>query len=138
MKVSSDYKNIKPSDVLNMKEPAEKFLCPIEANTYGIQFVYFKIRNYETNDTLVQIAKKLQDIGKPPSESSRKIRYNFGPYFFMLKVIGTTLKFKNGPQPVKNFKMIERHYFKNKLIKSYEFTAPFCMPGSTNEMEAIY
>jgi hypothetical protein len=50
----------------------------------------------------------------------------------MLKVIGTTLKFKNGPQPVKNFKMIERHYFKNKLIKSYEFVAPFCMPNSTN------
>lgn len=34
--------------------------------------------------------------------------------------------------------MIERHYFKNELIKSYKFTAPFCMPLSTNSMEAIY
>ena len=34
--------------------------------------------------------------------------------------------------------MIERHYFKGKLIKSYEFSVPFCMPNSTNEMQAIY
>ena len=53
MKEISDYKNIRPEDVLNMKGPAEKFLCPVEANTYNIEFVYFKIRNYETNDTLV-------------------------------------------------------------------------------------
>jgi hypothetical protein len=46
MKESSDYKNIKPEDVLNMNKPAESFLCPVEANTFGIEFVYFKIRNY--------------------------------------------------------------------------------------------
>ena len=34
--------------------------------------------------------------------------------------------------------MIERHYFRDKLIKSYEFTFPFCMPNSTNEWESIY
>lgn len=49
-------------------------------------------------------------------------------------MIGTTLKFRVGGKAVKNLKMIERHYFKNKLIKSYEFTFPFCMPNSTNEM----
>lgn len=26
----------------------------------------------------------------------------------------------------------------NKLMKSFDFTFPFCMPGSTNEWEAIY
>ena len=34
--------------------------------------------------------------------------------------------------------MIERHYFKNKLIKSYEFTFPFCIPNTSNSWEAIY
>ena len=34
--------------------------------------------------------------------------------------------------------MIERHYFKQKLIKSYEFEVPFCMPSSRNSMEAVY
>ena len=68
----------------------------------------------------------------------RTIKYHFGPAFFDLKTIGTTLEFKVGGKPVKGFTMIERHYFKNELIKSYTFSAPFCMPNSTNSMEAIY
>src|SRR5437868_5218174 len=31
------------------------------------------------------------------------------------------LKFKVGDKEVKNFRMIERHYHGNKLIKSYDF-----------------
>jgi hypothetical protein len=34
--------------------------------------------------------------------------------------------------------MVERHYYKKKLVKSYEFTFPFCIPGSTNTWENIY
>eukprot|EP01052_Picozoa_sp_SAG31_P018838 SAG31_NODE_1350_length_8681_cov_14.408879_6_plen_137_part_00 len=34
--------------------------------------------------------------------------------------------------------MIERHYFKDKLIKSFDFTFPFCIPNSTNSWEAVY
>mmetsp|Transcript_488 Transcript_488/g.680 ORF Transcript_488/g.680 Transcript_488/m.680 type:complete len:155 (+) Transcript_488:477-941(+) len=34
--------------------------------------------------------------------------------------------------------MIERHYFRNKLIKSYDFTFPFCIPGSTNNWDVVY
>lgn len=34
--------------------------------------------------------------------------------------------------------MIERHYFKDKLIRSYDFAFGFCIPGSTNSWEAIY
>lgn len=64
----------------------------------------------------------------------RTIKYHFGPFFFDLKTIGTTLTFKVGSKPVKKFKMIERHYFKGELIKSYEFNAPFCMPNSVNDM----
>jgi len=33
---------------------------------------------------------------------------------------------------------VERHYFKGKLIKSWEFTVNFCMPNSTNTWEAMY
>ena len=55
-----------------------------------------------------------------------------------MKALGTTLTFAVGAQPVKNFTMIERHYFKEKLIKSFEFTFPFCIPNSTNTWEFIY
>ena len=34
--------------------------------------------------------------------------------------------------------MIERHYFRNRLIKSFDFTFPFCPPGSTNTWYSEY
>mmetsp|Transcript_24789 Transcript_24789/g.72620 ORF Transcript_24789/g.72620 Transcript_24789/m.72620 type:complete len:145 (-) Transcript_24789:1628-2062(-) len=34
--------------------------------------------------------------------------------------------------------MIERHYFGNKLVKSYDFTFGFCIPGSVNTWDAVY
>lgn len=34
--------------------------------------------------------------------------------------------------------MIERHYFKNTLVKSFDFNFGFCIPGSTNTWEAVY
>jgi len=34
--------------------------------------------------------------------------------------------------------MIERHYYKDKLIQSFDFTFPFCIPNSVNDWESIY
>ena len=34
--------------------------------------------------------------------------------------------------------MVERHYFKNKLLKSFDFDFGFCMPFSRNSCEHIY
>ena len=43
-----------------------------------------------------------------------------------------------GDQPLHNFRMIERHYFKQALVKSYDFTLPFVIPNTTNTWEVIY
>lgn len=43
-----------------------------------------------------------------------------------------------GITPVQNFRMIERHYFKGRLLRSYDFTFGFVIPGSTNSWEALY
>lgn len=37
-----------------------------------------------------------------------------------------------------NFRMIERHYVGDRLIKSYDFTFGFCIPGSTNTWDTVY
>ncbi len=66
------------------------------------------------------------------------VRYHFGPDFFHLRTIGTSLVFRVGSLPVKNFIMIERHYFRQQLIKSFKFSIPFCIPNTTNSLEAIY
>jgi len=48
------------------------------------------------------------------------------------------LRFKVGDQPANNFRMIEIHYFKDKVVRVYDFTFGFCIPNSTNSWEAIY
>jgi hypothetical protein len=49
-----------------------------------------------------------------------------------------SLTFSVGPEPIENFRMIERHYFRDILIKSFDFNFGFCIPNSTNTWEAIY
>ena len=68
----------------------------------------------------------------------RTIKYHFGPAFFDLKTIGTTYEFRVGSKPLKNVTVIEKHYFKDKLLKTYNFSFPFCMANSTNSIEFIY
>ena len=34
--------------------------------------------------------------------------------------------------------MIERHYFRDRLLKSFDFEFGFCIPNSKNTVEHIY
>ena len=68
----------------------------------------------------------------------RQIKYRFPAEFLKFRTISTTLTFRVGNNEVKNFRMIERHYFRSKLIRSYDFNFHFVMPNSTNTWEAVY
>ena len=48
------------------------------------------------------------------------------------------IEFSVGDKSVSHFRMIERHYFRNHLIKSFDFDFGFCMPNTTNTCEQIY
>ena len=56
----------------------------------------------------------------------------------MLKTVGLTLHFGIGDKEIKNMEMVERHYFRGKVIRSYSFKFGFVIPGSTNSWEFIY
>jgi hypothetical protein len=43
-----------------------------------------------------------------------------------------------GELAVPNFRMIERHYFRDRLVQNYDFAFGFCIPNSTNTWEQIY
>lgn len=48
------------------------------------------------------------------------------------------LTFAVGPSEIKSFRIVERHYFKNKLVRSYDFCFGFCIPKSINNWETVY
>ena len=70
--------------------------------------------------------------------TTRVIKYHLGPDFLRLKTVGLTLTFSNGDKPINNMQMIERHYFRGKVIRSYDFKFGFVIPSSTNSWEFIY
>ncbi|CCW70485.1 unnamed protein product [Phytomonas sp. Hart1] len=72
-------------------------------------------------------------------EAARTIHYRFSPDFLRLRTVGAKVVFGvNGDTPVPNFRMIERHYFRDTLIKSFDFSFGFCIPHSMNTWESIY
>jgi len=134
-----------PEQVLNFHCPTKGYLCPLSANTYGIDFLSFRIRDYHSGTQLFEVARDPDappvDVSQIPPEMEDQVRcisYDFGKDFLDLETIGTTLEFSVGPREVDDFRMIERHYFRDTLVKSYDFMFGFCIPNSTNTWEAIY
>mmetsp|Transcript_3834 Transcript_3834/g.6492 ORF Transcript_3834/g.6492 Transcript_3834/m.6492 type:complete len:264 (+) Transcript_3834:58-849(+) len=137
--------NVTPADVNTLQKPTEGFLCSMSDNKYGIEFLSFCISDYDTKDIIFEVGK-----GSPPppdmsldfstlgEDMYRKIKYTFSEDVLKLPFIQTTLQFGVGDNEVHDFRMIERHYFRGKLVKSFDFEFGFCIPGSVNCWDAIY
>eukprot|EP00343_Euplotes_focardii_P005844 CAMPEP_0205816882 /NCGR_PEP_ID=MMETSP0205-20121125/23395_1 /ASSEMBLY_ACC=CAM_ASM_000278 /TAXON_ID=36767 /ORGANISM="Euplotes focardii, Strain TN1" /LENGTH=113 /DNA_ID=CAMNT_0053106123 /DNA_START=65 /DNA_END=406 /DNA_ORIENTATION=- len=113
-----------------MKTASKQFLCKPSDNTFNIQFLRYKIRDMDSGITLVDIQDDGAGDDKGVDEDSipedeRLLRYQFGPDFLELKNIGTQLEFSVGDKEVKDLVMIEKHYFKDQLLKQYEFDFKF-------------
>ncbi|XP_033123199.1 protein unc-119 homolog B-like [Anneissia japonica] len=138
---------VSPEDVLKLVRCTENYLCDPDANIYNIDFTRFKIRDMESNTVLFEIAKpppseddeeEETDVEDVDPNAGRFVRYQFTPQFLKLNTIGATVEFQVGDQPVNNFRMIERHYFKERLLKSFDFNFGFIIPNSKNTCEHIY
>lgn len=130
---------VTPEYVSSLTEATDRFLCPLAANIYGIEFVYFKVRDLESGAVLFEVQNEEEEPHEVVEDDTiRTIKYHLGPDFLNLTALGSTIGFKVGGLPVTNFRMIERHYYKTTLLKSFDFNLEFCMPGSSNTWEVIY
>ncbi|XP_076836128.1 protein unc-119 homolog B [Brachyhypopomus gauderio] len=134
---------ITPEDVLGLQKITENYLCGPEDNVYNIDFTRFKIRDMETGTVLFEITKPpATDKGGEKRDvdpnAGRFVRYQFTPAFLRLRQVGATVEFTVGDIPINNFRMIERHYFRDQLLKSFDFEFGFCIPSSKNTCEHIY
>lgn len=137
---------IRPEHVLRLSRVTENYLCKPEDNIYSIDFTRFKIRDLETGTVLFEIAKPCvsgqeeeeEEGGDVDLSAGRFVRYQFTPAFLRLRTVGATVEFTVGDKPVSNFRMIERHYFRERLLKNFDFDFGFCIPSSRNTCEHIY
>uniref|UniRef100_A0A8C4D9U7 GMP phosphodiesterase delta subunit domain-containing protein n=1 Tax=Dicentrarchus labrax TaxID=13489 RepID=A0A8C4D9U7_DICLA len=135
--------HITPEDVLGLRVATRGYLCKPEDNIYNIDFVRFKIRDLETSTVLFEIAKPPhtdddEENREADASAGRFVRYQFTPAFLRLRTVGATVEFTVGNRPLNNFRMIERHYFRDHLLKSFDFDFGFCIPNSRNTCEHIY
>ncbi|XP_018604239.1 protein unc-119 homolog B-like [Scleropages formosus] len=141
---------IGPEDVLGLRSVTTDYLCKPEDNVYKIDFTRFKIRDLETGTVLFEIAKPPstgpeedeeegdEENREVDSSAGRFVRYQFTPAFLRLRTVGATVEFTVGERPVHGFRMIERHFFREHLLKSFDFDFGFCIPNSRNTCEHIY
>ncbi|XP_002126606.2 protein unc-119 homolog B [Ciona intestinalis] len=138
--------SITPEDTLRLTCSTDNYLCEVEDNVYGIDFTRFKIRDLESDTVLFEISKPSKEempdlpgsVDVTDPNAGRFVRYQFTPQFLNLKTIGATVEFVVGDTPVQSFRMIERHYFRSQLLKSFDFDFGFCIPNSKNTCEHIY
>ncbi|KAK2489259.1 hypothetical protein MC885_006155 [Smutsia gigantea] len=133
---------IRPEHVLRLSRATENYLCKPEDNVYSIDFTRFKIRDMETGTVLFEIAKprvsdqeeeeEEEEGGDVDVSAGRFVRYQFTPAFLRLRTVGATVEFTVGDKPVSNFRMIERHYFRERLLKNFDFDFGFCITSSRN------
>lgn len=140
---------VTPDDILRLGKITENYLCPPEANIYSIDFTRFKLRDMDTGTVLFEVAKPEHPQGDDDEDADidteeadpnagRFVRYQFTSQFLKLRTVGATVEFTVGDKPVSKFRMIERHFFREKLLKSFDFEFGFCIPNSKNTCEHIY
>lgn len=140
---------VSPDDVIRLNAITEKYLCPPEANVFNIDFTRFKLRDLDTGTVLFEVAKPEShsqvdedqdelEVEETDPNAGRFVRYQFTPQFLKLKTVGATVEFTVGDKPVNKFRMIERHYFRDTCLKSFDFEFGFCIPNSKNTVEHIY
>ncbi|KAM4634171.1 matrix metallopeptidase 25a [Polymixia lowei] len=131
---------VTPQHVLRMNSYTKDYLCSPEDNIYNISFSRFKIRDLQSGGVILDIKTHGPTEVKDVTEvnAGRFIQYRFSPAFLSLREIGATLEFTVGSKAVNHFRLIERHFFRNLILKTFDFEIGFCIPYSRNTCEHIY
>ncbi|CAF0901155.1 unnamed protein product [Adineta ricciae] len=128
-------------DIFRLQKSTNGYLTETDDNVYKIDFVHFRIRDMKTNKVLFEVQRECDEdeaMDNDDPSAGRFVQYHFPPSFLKLKQVGALVGFKVGNREVKSFRMIERHFFRDQLIKSFDFDFGFCPPNTTNSIEHIY
>lgn len=73
------------------------FLCPLSANSYGVEFLSFDIKDYESKTRIFRVGRDMEgpmdgmemDVDPHNPDSMRTIRYKFSEDVLRMPVIST-------------------------------------------------
>ncbi|XP_065314503.1 protein unc-119 homolog B-A-like isoform X2 [Gordionus sp. m RMFG-2023] len=150
-------KIITPEDVMKIRMPTRNYLCPMEANVFGIDFTRFQIREIPSNRVIFQINKSFWREHEFSKDASLLLPNGSGTIILLISLssfsksfiihlvscndelnIYKIVEFTVGNHEIQDFRMIEHHFFRDTLIKSFDFDFGFCIPNTVNTCEHIY
>mmetsp|Transcript_57694 Transcript_57694/g.182700 ORF Transcript_57694/g.182700 Transcript_57694/m.182700 type:complete len:134 (+) Transcript_57694:1471-1872(+) len=89
-------KGTTPDAVLAFTGPTTEYLCPLSANKYGIEFLDFEVKDYDSGKSLFKVSKDPDapplpaDIDPELEDQIRTIRYTFPPEFLSFQTVRTS------------------------------------------------
>lgn len=140
-------------EVLALTKPTERFVCPLDANKFGIEFIGITMVDGEnpkhelyhnsngTGSDVENFMDMLRFLSMMGDDSPRVLEYELDSSFLDLSHVQVTTAFKvHGKGPLPSLRMIERHYHKDKLLMSYDFTytGPTPAPGEVATWSFVY
>uniref|UniRef100_A0A3P8S9W0 Unc-119 lipid binding chaperone c n=1 Tax=Amphiprion percula TaxID=161767 RepID=A0A3P8S9W0_AMPPE len=130
---------LNPEDIPIKASRDDNYLCSPEDNIYNVSFSCFKIRDVVSGAVILDI-KKLQPT--EIQQDGEEIRDAGLGYFPESNRESTgdhkVQSFTVGSKALSRFHLIERHFYRNLLLKTFDFEIGFCIPHSRNTCEHIY
>ena len=132
------------------KHPASKFLCKLHENTPAIQFlgfslidrdkgkVYFSHQNKEVPNFAPIDDSNLDAEFTKKVEALRHSNFRFPKDVLTAKNMRSVLKLKNGPKPIQNLVMLEKHFFRGEFVTQFEFHLDALAPHELKEWVTDY
>ena len=140
-------------EVLALTKPTERFVCPLDANKFGIEFIGITMVDgdnpsrelYHSGDGtgygVEDYLGMLHFLSMMGDDSPRVLEYELDSSFLDVAHVKITTAFKvHGKEPLPGLRMIERHYHKDGLLMSYDFTydGPSPAPGEIATWSFVY
>ena len=63
---------ITPDEALELTAPTDGFLCPLSATVYGIDFLEFEIKDYDSGESIFHVRATLPS---PEPETCRRLAF---------------------------------------------------------------
>jgi hypothetical protein len=83
-------------------------------------------------------SQQQQEINDSDLHDQHVTRFTLPRKILEMKTLGATLKLKVGPKKISNLRLIERHYFRSRLLKTYDFSLGCLIPSSVNTLSLVY
>jgi len=130
-----------PEDVLNFTEPSPAVLC---TRDLGFRILSFDMCDASVpGGTVLYNSQQEENSGSSGTavvdeDATTTQRIVLPSDYLKCALVRSTLRFAVGPEGLPSLRMIERHFFHDTVLRSFDFTFGPCPPKSVNSWDITY